>query len=449
MSKSSLLSVVLATALVACGDDTDTTDMMDGMMDGMTSDSGDPSGATTFRVRIEHTGGEFANNTAGVFNTPDGATEPGGIGPGSSYTWQINAAPGDRLSFAAMFVESNDWFFAPLEDGMALFDVDGNPIVGDRSSEVYLWDAGVEVDQEPGTGADQPMRQAGPNTGDADPDDTVRMVTPSGGVPGLDELVALNVTHLGEDMFEIVLSNPGAADTLGTSQGDIAAPIAPGVWAVHSSGNPIFTEGSVDVGAGLEALAEDGSPDELYTSVAAETGLTTPFAPGVAIVTTDAGLFASGSPDNGDGLEALAEDGDPAPLAGATDGVVFNTPVDATEAGPLLPGAAYEFEIDALPGYSLSFATMLVQSNDLFVGTSGLALFDGDTPISGDITADLGLYDAGTEVNQHPATGVDQPLRQAGPNTGATDEDTNVRLVDDGFEWPEVSDMLTVTVEVL
>ena len=36
---------------------------------------------------------------------------------------------------------------------------------GDITSKVMLWDAGTEVNQKPGEGADQAPRQAGPNTG--------------------------------------------------------------------------------------------------------------------------------------------------------------------------------------------------------------------------------------------------------------------------------------------
>ena len=85
-------------------------------------------------------------------------------------------------------------------------------------------------------------------------------------------------------------------------------------------------------------------------------------------------LFSEGAPDTGDGLEALAEDGDPSSLAdalNALDGVMagaFNTPGGAAEPGPMFPGQTYAFEVEAVPGDRLSFATMLVQSNDLFVG---------------------------------------------------------------------------------
>ena len=75
-----------------------------------------------------------------------------------------------------MLVQSNDWFFAFAPEGLELFDEGGAPVTGDVTDQVAVWDAGTEVDQEPGVGEDQAPRQAGPNTGDADPDATVRLV---------------------------------------------------------------------------------------------------------------------------------------------------------------------------------------------------------------------------------------------------------------------------------
>ena len=38
---------------------------------------------------------------------------------------------------------------------------------------------------------------------------------------------------------------------------------APGVWVLHSEAGPLFTSGEADRDEGLEALAEDGDPTEL------------------------------------------------------------------------------------------------------------------------------------------------------------------------------------------
>ena len=93
-----------------------------------------------------------------------GATGPGPIAPPEgNYSFAIMASPGDNLSLATMFVQSNDWFFA-LQD-QPLFDVAGRPIQGDFTHVVRLYDAGTEVNEATGFGRNQAPRQSGPNTG--------------------------------------------------------------------------------------------------------------------------------------------------------------------------------------------------------------------------------------------------------------------------------------------
>lgn len=105
---------------------------------------------------------------SGIFNTPVGSAGPGPLTPGESYEIAFAAKPGDRLSFATMFVQSNDLFYAPRETGLLLFDANGSPISGDLTSQIWLWDDGSEVNEEPGIGANQAPRQSGPNTGAAE-----------------------------------------------------------------------------------------------------------------------------------------------------------------------------------------------------------------------------------------------------------------------------------------
>lgn len=90
---------------------------------------------------------------------------PGPITPGTAYEFTISAAPGDRLSITIMMGQSNDWFYAPGESGIELFRNE-QPIRGDITAQIVMWDAGTEVDQEPGIGSQQGPRQKGPNTGD-------------------------------------------------------------------------------------------------------------------------------------------------------------------------------------------------------------------------------------------------------------------------------------------
>jgi hypothetical protein len=69
---------------------------------------------------------------------------------------------------AQMFGQSNDWFYAPSPNGIALFDDKGKPVSGDITDQLYLWDAGTEKDEEIGIGPNQGPRQKGTNTGEAE-----------------------------------------------------------------------------------------------------------------------------------------------------------------------------------------------------------------------------------------------------------------------------------------
>ena len=100
-----------------------------------------------------------------------------------------------------MFVQSNDLFFGPDEDGIALFDDMGQPLEGRITGHIDLWDAGTEINQEPGVGADQAPRQAGPNTG-ADEMGVVQLVANSGDGYTYSPVPALVRVTIAVDMME-------------------------------------------------------------------------------------------------------------------------------------------------------------------------------------------------------------------------------------------------------
>ncbi len=411
-----------------------------------------------FEVRVENVAPAFTFPGSGAFTTPVGMTDPAAIGPGGAYEFTFDAGPGMNLTIATMFVQSNDLFYAPGEEGIALWDEAGNPVEGDVTDQLMLWDAGTEVNEEPGEGANQAPRQSGPNTGE-DEGGVVRLVDDGFTYPATNEVIQLTLTYLGDTQFMARIENVSMEGTITTSTGQmLSVPLAPGVWVVHTTPSPLFTDGAPDSGAGLEAVAEDGDPGALAAALAEDTGITHIFAPGVWAAHMDpAPLFTDGAPDGGAGLEALAEDGDPGALAHAlaldpmATGAAFLVPDGAAAPGPLTPGGAYTFTVAAMPGSSLSLATMFVQSNDLFVapGEMGIPLWDdAGNPIDGDVTDQLILWDAGTEVNEKPGFGKYQAPRQPGANSGM-DEGGVVRMVDDGFTYPAVSEVLRVTVTPL
>lgn len=127
----------------------------------MQAEDGDPSGLVASLATMNH-----SSNLHGVFNTPIGAMTAGPIRPGDSYEFTINAAPGMKLFMTQMFGQSNDWFYAPSVNGIALFDSKGMPVSGDVTDQLYLWNAGTEKDEEIGIGPNQGPRQKATNTGE-------------------------------------------------------------------------------------------------------------------------------------------------------------------------------------------------------------------------------------------------------------------------------------------
>jgi hypothetical protein len=80
----------------------------------------------------------------------EGVREAGMFLPGQPFT--VHASPGDRLVFAAMFVESNDLFYSPGSRGIDLIHPQSRAIAGDVTPQVKLWDAGTEFNEALDTG---------------------------------------------------------------------------------------------------------------------------------------------------------------------------------------------------------------------------------------------------------------------------------------------------------
>ncbi len=114
--------------------------------------------------------------------------------------------------------------------------------------------------------------------------------------------------------------------------------------------------------------------------------------------------------------------------------------------GPITPGQAYELEVTAVPGQYLSTAWMFGQSNDLFYSNDRpIALFAGAKPVSGDMTAQLALWDAGTEVNEEPGLGPNQGPRQGSPDAGVQEKNAIVH-VRDAYTYPKTAGVLRLTI---
>lgn len=430
-----------------------------------------------FIVTIENVSTPKPIFQSGVFAIPIGGTEPAPLFPGDAYEFEIDAGPsvlpgdgGTRLSFVTMFVQSNDLFYAPGEEGIRLYNEDGSSICADGpvdvTDQIALWDAGTEVNETTGGPNQKPQQTPDAEDQGEDENGVVTKITNNscsfGNVlPENDEVIKVTIENIGPARFKVRILNVSDANTIAVpAQGEgvrAPVPVSPGVYAVHTSPSPFFVEGEAASGAGLvasneglEDMAEDGFIDALSMDTQEATGLIVPLSPGAWAAHDDGiqPIYEIDTPDFGEGLEAIAEDGMAAMLAealavkeGVNSSGAFDTPVGASGPGAIGPGGSYQFSFSAKEGDQLSLGTMFVQSNDWFYAfvPHGLALFKDGMPISGDITEYVYLYDAGTEADEYPGAGLYQAIRQPGANTGPEDLNANVRSVD-LMEFPNIPD---------
>lgn len=140
----------------------------------------------------------------------------------------------------------------------------------------------------------------------------------------------------------------------------------------------------------------------------------------------------------------IAEEGDNSALAAKLEARGVREVIALTD--PVMPGQSVSVDVMVKPGESLSVETMLVQTNDGFVGVSHLPL---DAIHEGSLY--LRTFDAGTERNNEMAAFIPGPpfdghMRdpQGGVITyhpgimGIADLDPNV------YGWDEPSAMLTL-----
>ena len=299
----------------------------------------------------------------------------GPIAPGATVEGSIdiiNPAAYRYVSFASMLIPSNDAFFGndnPL--GYELFDAAGNfngPIVVDIYGE-DIYDSGTEVNNASGAagfslGFDG--QGQGPSTDDPNgfvgihPDlleNIVGIQTAAGTTIGSD-----GSGFLDQDepiaRLTIYVDEPPAAEAvrfevenLQPADGFFFTP----VWAgLHNGDFDLFNSGE-RASAGLEVLAETGATGDLSAEFAQ---------PGRLDTTIAGGPIAPGATVNG-------------------------------HIGIINP-AAYRY---------VSFASMLIPSNDAFFGNGNplaYELFDAEGNFNGPIVIDIygeDIYDSGTEVN--------------------------------------------------
>ena len=391
-------------------------------------------GSNGFTVTVENVSKEKRFFQHGIFDAPMEANEV--------YEFSFYAGPTvangqpTRLSFMTKFAEANasDLFIATSDDGIELYDGD-TPITGDISDQIFLWDAGTRVN---GT-------QEAENA-------TVRLAEGTGSYPKAQALVKVTISNQAERFIVRIQNVSATSDTPGT--------LSSGVYGVHTLTKPLFERGQGARNEGQIALAEDSDPTALNEAMEKLDGFVVPLSPGVfAIHDSEVRpVLVTGEVDRGVGLESLAEDGDPTLLgeALAADAAVDSSGTFGT--APLKPGEKYSFTISgASPGDHFSIVSMMMQSNDIVYSTpdNGIPLFnENGRPFNGNASRLIVSYDVGTEANEFPGAGLNQPIRQAAPNTGAADPNKAIRRVvmddrtpsDDGFIYRPEGERIKITI---
>ena len=153
-----------------------------------------------------------------------------------------------------------------------------------------------------------------------------------------------------------------------------------------------------------------------------------PFSPPVVVVhDATADVLEVGSAASA-GVQAIAEDGNPAPLVAALEGAggIHDVTVFG---GPILAGTSATVMVSGPSGSLVSIVGMLICTNDGFTGADSWAL-----PVSGSSSLMANAYDAGTEMNTEAGPDIIDACQAAGP----------VSLPDDGNARPAESGVITM-----
>jgi len=217
--------------------------------------------------------------------------------------------------------------------------------------------------------------------------------------------------------FRVEIENVSTQGLIDSPRADGTMPLSVGIWTVYEDDDPTF-EVDDDASAGLELLAEEGIPSEQ-------------FAPGN--VTADL-LSEVAADDDVHIVEILESPGGP-------------------DGGPdLYAGERVVLEFVAEPGDDLQFVSSLLQSNDLFVAFDGggLDLFDifGD-PREGNVTDEVAIFDAGTEVDEILGQGDAQPLSPNSTLGAGTPENAEVTQGEFAQDVPAVEEFIRVIITAL
>jgi len=328
--------------------------------------------------------------------------------------------------------DNNDVLIATGAAANILIGGDGDDVLaGGGGTDVIDGGAGIDTNSFAGIGLGVTAVISADGSGDA----TYGSVTES--FVGIENLTgsdqADNLT--GNDSVNVIDGGLGDDEINGVGGDDIL---------FGGSGNDVISGGNGDDrivgGFGDDTINGDGGNDVIngsgqievrVTNLAGTDGtLITP-----VVVATTNGVYdqfdvgSAASPN----IERLAEDGTTGPRIDAALASGGVGEAQATAGGPLAPGESrvltfYADPSDPLTQY-LSYASMVIPSNDAFVGNDDptqLDLFDQDGNLvrrvgeSAFVVTGENVYDAGTEVNDEIPENT-AALAQSSPDTGVTE----------------------------
>lgn len=347
-----------------------------------------------------------------------GTGTPPIIMPGQSVSIKFNAARGQKLMFVTMYGKSADWFFAPDNGGIQLFDNAGKAMMGDVSSQVKIWDNGTKMDKD--------------NAED-------KVVMPVEGLMAKDFVNLMLSFDNMKSEFTLTIKN--------ISQGEMETPLSPGVWAVSNYDGmalldpmPFFMPGKKSTPE-VTAIAQGGDISMLHSKVAANTGVITGLSPMLAVVYEgmDNPIFKVGMEDKGMGLKEIAETGNAEKLMMYLKGMKGVKKVFMVGNSPIAPGQKAMATYEAAEGCKIAFVTMFGFSNDWFYANNS----ELSAVANGDLTSHIKLYDAGTAVNQYPGAGNNQALFKGTPIM----EKMKIMEVGDMYNVPMTKDVIKVSIQ--
>ncbi|MGV1021369.1 spondin domain-containing protein [Empedobacter falsenii] len=338
-----------------------------------------------------------------------GAGTPPIILPGQSVTIKFNAGKGQHLAFATMYGNSKDWFFAPSNPGLKLYLDNGQPITGDVSSQIKLWDNGSKNDVTGATETNNIKEVSGINAS---------------------SLMNLSLDYdIERSEFTLTIKN--------ISNGTMhETPFSPGVWAVSNilggkllNPNPFFEEGKL-TNAEITPLAEMGNNELLAKKAEMNTGVITGLSPVLVVVYNGIQnpIFKTGINDSGNGLKEIAQRGDASKLSSYLKNLKGVKDVYILGNSPIGPGGKVTGSIKGKKGDKVGFVTMFGYSNDWFYANSEELVIDEKA----DIVSKTGLYDNGTAKDQFLGAGNAQAIFEGKPIL----ENKTIEKVGNAFPFP-------------